>query len=311
MKNRFLTIITAVLMLFSLSVNVAATKDPVSTSSSEYTLEILDNYNEIKINGVSYYSVRYDYIYFDYDEEYEFAENESINIVGEYKDEIISASLGIYDNVNADLSVDLLNGQYKQYTYISEEYLEEYNEIIYGHSHNCTIDFVWPEGNTVKADIQDLIANEPVYVSDSINGEFFSINSCFDGTSVYVSIGQLIIMDDKYYYWDYTDNRENNATRESVLAYPITDEELLEEIKEAEQLYYESDIGFLYNDDLSNSIAKPFFTIFFAIIPFVILIVSFILIFRLHKKYRKLLILLSSLSLIEIIVFIVLSALLF
>jgi ATP-dependent Clp protease ATP-binding subunit ClpC len=77
----------------------------------------------------------------------------------------------------------------------------------------------------------------------------------------------------------------------------ITDEALLQELNTAQDAYYNDDMGFLFNDALTQSISKIFLVVIFCVIPGIVLILFAILAIRAKQAiYRKLFILVSTLS---------------
>ena len=75
---------------------------------------------------------------------------------------------------------------------------------------------------------------------------------------------------------------------------------------------FECSIGYLFNDELTETVAKIFFTLIFAILPLAIAVTSLILAIKSKKGlYKKLLLVTSGLSLASVATFIYIAFTLF
>lgn len=299
MKKIISVIIAVILSSFCLGFTAFAENSSVIIS---------DDYQKLYLNGASYsrfddsmLQTEYDLVNNKYVELSE-AQQETVKevtlLANEHKN-IISAE--IFFNDGATLTVDFLR----------DDYLDEYNKIVNNQSQEYIIDFDWPEGNTVKAQRTALFGNRITLYGDDL--EFYDYHyvtaQCNDGTLTAVT-GTLIIVDDRYYYVD-----GNNViawdsfnTLTELSAWEITDADLIESLKEAEEKYYSEDLGFLYDDTLTESVSAIFLVCLFAIVPFIILILFLILAIRAKGFYKKLFSNICILSAAELIVFAIITA---
>ncbi len=322
MKNRIISIIMVVCLLIPLSVTVMAdsttTNDKDVSSDKTYTLDFSDDFTKVEINGSTYTSVNYINLYFDVlNSEDIYSEN--IIITGEIADSIsyVSYISSYDDDILIEVSLELYTGEYMDKYYLKDEYMDDYSQLLTGYTDECTIDFEWPEDNRVVTSTKHLLENEPIEYNRGEEDSFFSLYRVYciipDTDSIGVNKGSVYSIDGSYYYYDYQYNKEHrndNDDEDIIYLQKITNEELIEDLQEAESLYTE-DLDILYDNELSQNISKILFAFLFLLIPVGLITLSIILLIRLPKKYRKILITLLTLSVIEIIVYVGIAILLF
>lgn len=200
--------------------------------------------------------------------------------------------------------------------FLKDTYLEEYNKIINGKCEEYIIDFVWPEGNTIKTNKSALFGETEMLTRSELDFcDWFDVYVQNSDGSLMAYAGMLLISDENYYYVDYNESEINdyfwNSNSIGDLAnYPvhkITDEELISQIPVAEQEYYEDDYGYLYNDDLTESVSTVFLIIVFAVIPLAILVVFLIQAVRKKGVYKKLFAIISAICTAELAVFTIIA----
>lgn len=321
MKNRIISIIMVVCLLIPLSVTVMAdsttTNDKDVSSEKTYTLEFSDDFTKAEINGSTYTSVNYINLYFDVlNSEDIYSEN--IIITGESANSILEVwGVTFNDDILISVFLELINGEYMNKYYLKDEYMDDYSQLLTGYTDECTIEFDWPEDNKVVTSAKYLLENEPIEYNRDEEDSFFSLYRVYciipDTDSIGVNKGSVYSIDGSYYYYDYQYNKEHrNVNDEEGIIYlhKITNEELIEDLQEAEALYMD-DLDILYDNELSQNISKLLFAFLFLLIPVGLITLSIILLIRLPKKYRKILITLLTLSVIEIIVYVGIAILLF
>ena len=308
-----------VCLLIPLSVTVMAdsttTNDKDVSSDKTYTLEFSDDFSKVEINGSTYTSVNHIHLYFDSEEIY----SENIIITGETASSISEVShISTYDDdILISVSLELINGKYMNKYYLKDEYMDDYSQLLTGYTDECTIDFEWPEDNKVITSTKYLLENEPIEYNIGEKGSYSSFYLVYcvipNTDSIGVTKGCILPIDGSFYYFDNQYNRDNNVVddEESIIyLHKITNEELIEDLQDAEALYME-DLEILYDDELSQNISKILFAFLFLLIPVGLITLSIILLIRLPKKYRKILITLLTLSVIVIIVYVGIAILLF
>lgn len=226
-------------------------------------------------------------------------------------------SVEIYgDDIILNVSLNYRDGTYYSYHVLRTDYLDDYDKLLKTKGGVYTLDFEYPEDNVINIDYDILYENEPKHIN--INNlmayeEYFEVYVHSDDGKLSYNPGMIIIAGDEYYYLDYEESGaslyldflEFYYSEEGFDAYPITDEATVAAIKEGQQLYYEDDYGYMYNDELADSISYFFLIMLFGIIPAIICIITFVFAILRKKTYRKLLFGASAFCLAEIIAFII------
>lgn len=221
-----------------------------------------------------------------------------------------------------DIEVYYKDGATLCTTFMRNDCVDEYNKIISGESDGYSIDFMWPDGNIVSTTKDKLFSEKKTEIKFGAweYPDAYDVVANSKDKSFSIDIGTIILKDDVFYYFDF---KENDITdyfdsvlfedgEKTISVYEITDPELITALEEAYQKYLEDDYGFLFDEDLSESVSKVFFVIIFAVIPFAIFVASVILALRSKKKiYRKIFAAISVLTLAEVITFIVTAIILF
>lgn len=303
--KKFRYLIVAALLLFSCL--------GLTAFAADSSVTISDDYQKLYMNGNSYsrFNVSRVETYYDLvvDTPVELSATQqeliaSVELQTNAQENVVHAD--IYFNDGAVLSVGFLQ----------DDYLEAYNEFISSEDGIYVIDFEWPAGNTVDATTADLLGNETTLDRTVLEwcSHYPVIIRSADG-SLELYKGALIVFEDKYYYSDFdeigvTDWYDFNPySYDYLAAHEITNASLLADIQEAENEFYADDLGFLYNDDLTEVISTIFLVFVFAVIPLAILIVFLILAIRSKTIYRKLFSGICIFSGAELIVFGIITAL--
>lgn len=318
MKRNISIIFITISLLFCLCVSSMAV-----TVKPEVALN--DNFTKLYYNGKTY--SRIDASMLDYDFDYDVLEkvveyddgvySDSYEIPGnEQEYNIVSnpahtfvAEMSVYADTKEVLffaDITYKDGAYLSCSYLRDDYIDEYNRVIIGDTETLTIDFMFPDGNTVVCDSDKLKTGTSAKVQ--WNYESFCVYSHTKDNTLRAEVGQLFYENDKLYYFDYakagisSEDFYNYEYDELISVTEITDEALKAEIEIAIQEYYDDDMGFVFNDDLSESISKIFYSVLFLLIPLVICIGSLILFIKSKKPiYKKIFATICVLSLLVII----------
>ncbi len=305
MKKYLICIITSILLFSCLGMTAFA-----ETSAPT----ISDDYRTVYLNGETY--SRFNASMIDTEYEYYYAEPNLTDAQQEY---IAEVTFMINDSKSLlSVVIDFKDGSTLSANYIRKDYLDTYDELIKNQNAPYIIDFEWPEGNRVTGSKALFTANPVVLGSRDLNisDQYPILMSILeDDTDLY--IGALLIIDGRYYYVDY---EEIGVTRwydfyayeyTDLPAYEITDSDLVADIATGEEAYYNSDLGFFYNDELTTTISKVFLILVFAVMPAVILVLFFILAIRAKTVYRKLFTVICCISGVELVIFTIAALMLY
>lgn len=248
----------------------------------------------------------YDLIYYA---DYELTEKQektvkSVDVSGDG----VIVYLTVYYKDGTSLSLDLLR----------EDYLDDYDNLLSEKYTNYEVDFEYPDGNIVKVDREVLFENEKQTVNseefyNDYMTEYVYLHSD-DGVLSYQP-GLVVSLGDDFYYFSYEENNmypdyeygffDLYWSESDMYVHKITNEQVVAELQEAEQAYYEDDFGVFENDELANSISYFFLILIFGVVPGIAFIVSLIFAIIKKKTYRKLLFTVCGFTLAEIITFII------
>ncbi len=304
--------------------------------ASDKVVTFSDDFQKLYYDGHTYSRVNtsfIDYSYGDYGEYY-VTKFSGIISEGENFDKVVNSidiSLTekqkenithLYVNTSYEYSLMYTEIYYKDgstlwVNFIRDDCIDEYNRLISGKTNEFTIDFIWPDGNHVTGNREDFLSGKKTIVdfSDLDTHEVYGKSTTGDFN---VKTGFIFTKEDKYYFFSYIENNVYSSDElytndiYEIPVYEITNPELIKNIKEGEQAYFDDDFGYLYNDELADAVSRIIFTLILAIIPGIILVTTLIMAIKAKKPlYRKLLLTTSGLSLAEIAVFIFIAFKLF
>ncbi len=262
----------------------------------------IDNFNDIMSAG-DYYDL--------YNVGYELTNTQKELVESIYVDTFAS-----FSDISATVEITYKNGTYLTVSYLREDYIDDYEKFLNGDYTEIVIDFFWPEENVIITSKNLLMTGNTKEISVDdfwYHSMDFGVYVKTDDGALSYGIGQVLEMNGTYYYFDHNENDVNiyseyfvepNTKNDTVILREITDEALIAEIDAAMEAYYEDDFGYLYNDELANTISYFFLILLFGVIPGIIFIVTFIFAIIKKGKYRKLLFTASFFTLAEIITFI-------
>ncbi len=338
MKKITYVLITA--LILSLCLGITSFAMPTENSSSTNTVKFSEDFRTMYYKDYEFHQKNvigfHTYVLVDYEdyEDYEIAEfyadsvtieenwvsiadgthytnyelsdsqKNTVDYVEIFGDDII-VNVTVYYKDGTSLMLDLLR----------DEYMDDYEALKSGKYDNYQIEYDWPEDNTVNV-TKEILTQNP---AETINIDDYNI---YDYQNIYLhnqdgtlsfTPGYLVTLDESNYYLDLNENNikdeeafyEVFGLRSKFTLHKITDDAVLEDIRLAEEAYYEDDYGYLYNDKLANTISFFFLIVIFGIIPGIIFVISLVFAIIKKKTYRKLLFATSFFTLAEIIVFII------
>lgn len=250
----------------------------------------------------------------------------------EQKKTVDNVSVYSYDNqeVIFDVEIYYKDGSILNVSYIRNDYLNEYNQLINKEFDEFYVDFTWPEGNIVPIN-KDALSSPITKEFDFYHwyDDCFYVEGSITNGKLRYSYGEIRYINGDYYYYNPELNKEaenyfnsdsyiygeysySYESEPNVTLNKITDEATLAKLNEGLQKYYEDDMGYMYNDELLEGVSAVFLWILFGVIPFGIFLTFLVLAIKAKKKgYRKIYVTGSILSIAEVIVFIITSIYIF
>jgi len=297
MKKR-ISILFAIILLFSCFGFTTYAQKSSNTLSEDYQTMTVDGKNYSRFNASM----------LNLDTSYS---NIKLALSKTQKEEIASIELESSKNISV-ISVDISfkDGSRLLIDFLRDDLIKEYNTLLNDTSQEYEIDFSWPSGNVVTTKGTSLLGEKIELGSDVLEWcTSFAVTASNNDESMFMTKGELISYEDNYYYVDFAECGVTNAAYfslyeyDSLLVHKVTDKDLVKNLADAEKAFHEDDMGFLENDDFTESVSAVFLIAVFAVIPFIILIVCLIFTIRSKAVYRKLWASICILSGAEIVVF--------
>lgn len=281
MKKLIPLIITTLLLFSCLGLTAFAESSSVTIS---------DDYQQLTLDGNTYSRfntsmVEVNYFSIDMPVSLSTAQQELIDeVIFQINEDTTFIYAEIHFKDGAVLSVE----------FIRDDYLATYDEISSNQNAEYIIDFEWPEGNTVTTEKTNLFGDSVVLDYGDLEWcDYFPVLMENNDGALSAHKGSLLIIDEKCYYVNYEEIDVDSWYEfdpygyDELPAYEVTNTDLLASIQEAEETYYADDFGFLYNDDLTETISAVFLILVFIVIPFAIFVVFLILAIRSKTVYKK------------------------
>ena len=297
MKKR-ISILFAIILLFSCFGFTTYAAKSINTISEDYQTMTVEGNNYSRFNAsMLYLNTSYSEI--------------KMTLSTEQKKNINSIQLESSKDLSV-ISVDInfKDGSRLLVDFLRDDLIEEYHSLLNDSSRDYRINFGWPDGNIVMAKGTTLLGNDVELKPNVLEWcAFYEVSTISSDESMSMAKGSILSYEDTYYYVDFEECGITDAyifdpyEYQSLLAHKITDEKLEKKLSDAETAYYQNDMGFLDNDDFTESVSAVFLIIVFAIIPFIILIVCLIFAIRTKNAYRKLFSVVCILSGIEMAIF--------
>jgi len=224
--------------------------------------------------------------------------------------------LSDYDEIAFFADIVYKNGIKLSVSYLREDFMDDYTRLLNNEFESYTIDFLWPEGNTVTASKESLSGEKVTLTSEELMRISAYDVYADNGTEVlrYIT-GSLLIYDDDYYYVDFKEIGYDvselygfyPSDYKKLDAHKITDQTLILNLAGAENRYYDDNLGFFYDDDFTEKISAVFIVFVFAVIPLAVCILFLIFTIRSKAIYRKLYAAVTLISAAELAIFTILA----
>lgn len=328
--KKILSIIFAIMLIFScFAISVFAEDDLLFTEDSTYVFEdaiarasatISDDYQKLYVNGDPYSRIDASMLSVEYIITVAGDYYEGDNVIFELSEAQKKEIKEVYAERNTQRNIFYVNltfndGAVLSITFLKDDCLDEYNNLINGDVDEYTIDFVWPEGNVVLAQKGALFGDTVTKTDNQLaRNEYFDVMVQSSDGSLVMYKGNLFINGDEFYYLDFKENGLKDTWVNTAFGdvskftlHKITDQELISALKSAEESYYDDDYGYLYDDSLTESVSAVFLIFVFAVVPFVIFVIFLIKTIRGKGVYKKIYGTVSALCIAELIVFIIIA----
>lgn len=336
MKKFVNVIITVLILSFALGITSFATATPIQQNVDVPVITFSDDFRTLYYNGYTYYqkdlTLFESYIGIDYEIDGDYYEaydsvisTDDYDIINyadykltEKQEETVKSVDVSGDDIIVYLTVYYKDGTSLYLDLLREDYLDDYDNLLSEKYANYEVDFEYPDGNIVKVDRKVLFENE----KQAVNSEEFYADYMTqfvylhsdDGALSYQP-GLVVKLGDDFYYFSYEENNmypdyeysffDLYWSETDVYVHKITNEQVVTELQDAEQAYYEDDFGVFENEELANSISYFFLILIFGVIPGIVFVVSLVFAIIKKKTYRKLLFTVCGFTLAEIITFII------
>lgn len=321
--KKILNIILCALVAVSLFTVSVSAVEAVPLGGASGTATFNEDYTRLTYKGEEYSLIDGNDIgYADAYDDFEKEGAIGINLTEEQMKTVAELDLTPMTNglvIEADYRLN--TGVEMSITYLNDKYMDKFQSALTREEDKVGIDFMYPEGNYLETTLTKLKETKTTKRIDYSMGESFTVQVELDEklkNNVYVVLGEIILVDDAYYYLDYMDAGMNNdegiytyfedGARECTV-YQISDPDTLWNLENCYNLYNE-DMGIINDEEAAEAVVNFLATIVFAVLPLVVLVLSVIFAIRFKEKYRKLFIALGAVAIAEIIVFAIISVLL-
>ena len=307
MKKRILSLIIAiVLILPCFTLNVFATSVPaMPTPYDNADFDISDDYQTLTFNGTTY--IRFDASVGDWD----------------YSDSHIDRNCTYLDNVDyIDYEFSINNSiitahiyfsddSYFYCSFIKESLLPEYNNMLNSAS-QYIIEFNYPSDAKIPIKANQLSTDSATIEKSTIDYlDSYSVYVYSNDESFWVQKGDLVIIDNEYYYVDFKLNNLTNSNKydndmASYTAYKVIDPELIAQLDKETGNSQDEFIDLLFSGELFTGFGTLLLIAIFALIPLVVLVLFIILSIRAKTPaYKKLFRAIYIISASELLTFII------
>lgn len=276
-----------------------------------FKLTFSDDYTQIYLNDYTYSRIH------DWrlTTEPEYKLPNEVSLTKKQETELLKYSIATNSNCKFMwVELYMADGTQISATYSRDDIADEYEKLFHRIDNpEFSIDFIYPEGNTLTTDKYALWGEEQTIKFAYDYDENFSVVSYSEDKSFSIYQGEVVLYKDEFYFVDCIENNFNGTYElpfeKTLKVYKIKDKALLENLNQNLTKYYEDDFGFFLNDNFSKSISDIFIIIIFALLPLAALIVFGITAIRSKGIYRKMSIIISAISLVELIIFTIITLL--
>ncbi len=319
--KKILNIILCALVAVSLFTVSVSAVEATPLGGAGKTADFSEDYTHLTFEEQTYTII--DTANLDYDDFYYGDDRDSVNVnlTEQQKENVAALELDVSKNkLIIEAEYTLSTGVSMFVTYIDDNYFEQYNKASNGETEDVFVYFGYPDNNQFETTLTRLKENKTSIKIDYMNPESFTVRIAIDEklkNKVYVIVGELILVDDIYYYLDYKDAGIKNVEEayslfeegKTYTVYEITDPDTVWGLENCYNLFNE-DLAFVNDEEIAEKLVDTLATIVFGVLPLVVLVLTIIFGIRFKEKYRKLFFTLGVFAIAEIIVFAILSVLL-
>ena len=216
------------------------------------------------------------------------------------------------NNVAIEVTVNYLDGSTLSTNFLNDKNRDEYEKFINGESKKTQVDLEYPYDNQVTIEKSALLG-ERMEINKAVKfySEEYAVREISEDENFYHTIGVLMIYDTEYYFVDFSElnttyNEFYASEYECLEGYKIVDKTLLKDLKSATKESYEDSFGFFLDDKFTKIVSNVFLIGVFGVIPLIILALFVILAVKSKTAlYRKMFTVICSLSVLELVMFII------
>lgn len=286
--KRFILLLLSLVLILSVSVPVLAAADPAETEADLTT--------SVYLSEDLMTATRQDMTYVRFNADHLISQtltswgtgtgNDSLVFSETQKQTIKSGDIDVYSGeVAIRVTLEYYDGVTMTVNYIREDLYEQYQQLLT--TDQVTVDFRNPDNNKVDITLDKETMQKEILFQEDI----YYVNSydiIVETEEMSVSRGQLLVLDDSYYYFDEEENGTYLYGAERYTAWLITDEATCAKFDAALEEYH-SGLGVLEDDDFSEAVSKVFLIAMFVVLPAIVLILFLVLaIIAKTPVYKKL-----------------------
>lgn len=289
MKRKLFVLLAVLAVLFSLFAAVFAAETP--SNAPPHQMTVSDDLAQVEIDGRIYVRANTTMLDGSY-----YVESTMTTIT---KQEQYSSIIAKYAGTGlVRVEYTYTDGTMLRISYLREDLVGALEELLV--QENYIVNFYYPYGNSVGASKNDL-RGETIGIPSAkyYSCTTFDVYAKHPDTGLRINKGELIIMDDCFYYIDYAENgvseKYDLTSNSQITAHRVTDQSLLSRLETSKDRYYDDTYGWLEDPDVGDSASDYSIVILFAIFPAAALVVFGIFFFKSKQKvYRRICLMVCS-----------------
>lgn len=301
MKKFLSLIIIAVMILSCFSLEVLA---------DDSTVTISEDFQTVYVNNIPYSQTDVSMLSIKF-----LKLLDNVSLSGNQKSLI--KEVDIWSNITESVisaKIYYVNGGQFSATYMRSDYVESFSELIRGNATEYIVDFQVPNVTSVRISKDDLLGNRSsTTLKDHKNCNFFTVYGKRSIEEFSIAMGSLLIYSGNYYYVDFAENGiilDNFALfhpndYDQLVAHRISDSDVIKKIQQSEKELYDTDFGFMYDNEFTESVSKTSALIFFIILPIALCFLFTFFSIKWKGLYKKLFGAISILFAAELVVAII------
>lgn len=190
------------------------------------------------------------------------------------------------------IDVSFTDGSNITATFLRDSARADYERLLRGEADDAVVEFNYPIGNKVKVDLPDLRGEATTLKEGLIRTNTFTVEGTAGNGDLKKKMGLISYINEEFYYVDHSEAGGSSisdiVTAERPLsAYRITDPETCAALLDAWDAYLDDEVGFVYDDTLTELLGTFTLIVFFCAIPLALFVVFLILAIRGRGIYRK------------------------